>query len=124
MRTLWLWAPLLVYAALIFYLSGRPYISWAVPYPDYLLHTIEYLVLALLVARAMNGGLLRVISPRLLWFAFLLCTLYAISDEVHQMFVPHRYAAYTDVLADTFGAALGLLAIRFGQRLVLRRGTA
>jgi VanZ family protein len=34
---------------------------------------------------------------------------YAISDEVHQLFVPYRTADVRDVLADLVGASLALL---------------
>lgn len=38
-----------------------------------------------------------------------ICCVYAITDEVHQLFVPGRTARVTDVLIDTAGAALGSL---------------
>ena len=84
----------------------------------------EYFGLALLVARALNGGLQRTIPPRTMLLAFLFCALYAMSDEIHQMFVPNRYADYTDVLSDVGGAAIGLVGLHFMQRMVLRRDTA
>ncbi|MBQ7036019.1 MAG: VanZ family protein [Clostridia bacterium] len=43
--------------------------------------------------------------------AFLLCVLYAISDEIHQAFVPGRACRLFDVCIDTAGAALGLFAV-------------
>ncbi len=36
------------------------------------------------------------------------CILYAISDEVHQLFVPGRGAQVSDVLIDSLGAFLGI----------------
>jgi len=42
---------------------------------------------------------------------------YAITDEIHQAFVPGRQAQATDVLIDTLGAAIGLLLLwTFGRR--------
>ena len=38
--------------------------------------------------------------------------LYATSDEIHQLFIPGRTAAVTDVLIDTFGVAVGILIVR------------
>ena len=38
--------------------------------------------------------------------------LYATSDEIHQLFIPGRTAAVTDVLIDTFGVAVGTLIVR------------
>ena len=37
-----------------------------------------------------------------------LCVLYGISDEVHQMFVPHRCPSVMDILADGIGSSLGI----------------
>lgn len=49
------------------------------------------------------------------WRIFLysagICTLYAISDELHQMFVPERGPGVIDVLIDVFGALIGSLVI-------------
>jgi VanZ family protein len=41
-------------------------------------------------------------------FSLVFCVLYAISDEVHQLFVPGRGAQVTDVMIDSFGAFVGI----------------
>jgi VanZ family protein len=120
-RHLWIWGPVVAYVALIFYLSGLSDIRWSAPYPDHLLHAAEFFGLAILVARALNGGLQQPIPPRTMLLAFLFCVLYAVSDEIHQMFVPHRYADLGDVLSDAVGAAIGLVGLHFMQRMMLRR---
>jgi VanZ family protein len=43
--------------------------------------------------------------------AFVFCVLYAISDEIHQMFSNGRTAQGKDVLIDSSGALLGVLVI-------------
>lgn len=73
-------------------------------------HVLEYAVLAVLLWRASR-------KERATWswqaagYAFGLATLYAITDEFHQSLVPSRQGQVTDVLLDSFGAALGLLAV-------------
>jgi len=124
LRRLWLWGPVLGYVLLIFYLSSLSQIPWASAYPDYLEHAIEYLGLAVLMARALNGGLNRAVPGRTLLLALLLCVGYAISDEIHQKFVPNRFADVTDVMSDAVGAGLGLAALHFGRRLFDRGGVA
>lgn len=37
--------------------------------------------------------------------------LYAVSDEIHQIFVPGRYCALLDMVIDTCGATFGILII-------------
>lgn len=58
--------------------------------------------------------------------AFGICVLYAISDEIHQIFVPGRACMFTDVLIDSAGSVLGCLVF-FGivmlvQWVCARRG--
>ncbi len=51
--------------------------------------------------------------------AVITASLYAASDEIHQIFIPGRYAAVSDALVDTLGAATGILLlslIRMGHR--------
>lgn len=44
------------------------------------------------------------------WFAWGLAICYAITDEIHQMFVPGRHPSMLDVLLfDNLGAILGLI---------------
>lgn len=44
-------------------------------------------------------------------WAFLFCVLYAISDEVHQLFVPGRSGQIKDVFIDSCGSFLGIFVI-------------
>jgi VanZ family protein len=113
------WLPPCLYAAFIFYLS-----SLSLPEATYLplffsadkvFHVAEYGVLGYLVARALgNYGLSK---KKLFIRAVALCVLYGISDEVHQMFVPHRYPSVMDILADGIGSSLGIgISIKFKGR--------
>ena len=111
-RILFLWGPPAAYLGLIYYLSAQSAVPWASPYPDWLLHGLEYMGLALLLARALNGGLGRVPTTRLLLLSWSACVAWAISDELHQSFVPGRTCDPRDACADAIGAALGLLAMR------------
>lgn len=43
--------------------------------------------------------------------SFLICVLYAISDEVHQLFVPGRAGQVRDVLIDSSGSFLGIFLV-------------
>ena len=85
-------------------------------------HLTEYAVLALLLWRALASFRSRrdneadSTAPsgfpwRAAAIAFALATLYAITDEFHQTFVPSRQGQALDVFIDAFGAALGLLGL-------------
>ena len=51
-------------------------------------------------------------------FAFLICVLYAISDEIHQLFVPGRAGQVRDVLIDSSGSFLGIFLVMFFVRFL------
>lgn len=78
-------------------------------------HFVAYLVLGLLSSNAMGRN--RPHSLRNGFIALLLCVLYAISDEVHQLFVPGRGGRVTDVLIDSAGAMVGIGLYFFVMKL-------
>jgi len=83
-----------------------------------LAHFCEYLVLSVLLYRALDGRtFVRSIALR----ALALAALCAAADEFHQSFVAGRTAAVRDCVIDATGAAagLGLLALR-ARRLTAR----
>lgn len=49
----------------------------------------------------------------LLFFSWLGGTFYAITDEIHQMFVTERYSSVTDVLIDSSGVFVGVIFVMF-----------
>ena len=69
-----------------------------------LAHVSEYLMLGILVYNLVMVFNLK--DPFLI--ALLLCILYSISDEIHQLFVPSRSGMVIDVLIDTIGIYIGI----------------
>jgi len=65
-----------------------------------------YFVLSVLMMNALRVSGIIGFKGYILSLVF--CILYAISDEVHQLFVPGRGAQVTDVLIDSFGAFIGI----------------
>jgi len=68
-------------------------------------HFIAYFILGALTLLALIQSAAR--KPANL--ALLICFLYAMSDEFHQLFVPGRAGQFRDVLIDGAGAVLGVL---------------
>jgi VanZ family protein len=102
-----LWVPVVLYALLIFHFSsesnplpGLTSLVW-----DKALHTTEYAGFALLLCRALRGEGLRWWTSVAL--AAILASVYAATDEWHQLFVPQRSADVADWAADVVGAAAG-----------------
>jgi len=106
-RVLSAWLPVVAWAGLIFTLSSIPDLGTGLGGWDLLLrklaHAAEFAVLGVLFLRAVE-------RPAL---AFLLASAYAVSDEIHQIFVPGRLGSPLDVLIDMAGVAVGIaLALR------------
>jgi len=78
-------------------------------------HVTEYAILAWLLLRALraSNGLTsdHRWNRKLALWAWGLATLYAMSDELHQRFVPGRTGQWEDVAIDSAGAALGLFLV-------------
>lgn len=79
---------------------------------DYLVkkggHALGYGLLALAYLCGLKGERSGIL-PSQFFIAWVLATLYSATDEFHQSFVPGRHPAITDVMIDSFGAALALI---------------
>ena len=105
-RRVRVWGPAWAMMVLIFVLSSMselPRVPGGFDVDDGVAHAVAYGVLA--------GGALRRVSVEAAWLAVLLATLYGVTDEVHQRFVPGRTAEVADLIADAVGAtaAAGLI---------------
>jgi VanZ family protein len=104
-----LWIGVGAYCALIFLASSIPGsdVDTGPPGTDKLLHLIEYLILSFLLFSAMRSQFPKVPSGRVFIFVCILSTLYGISDEIHQRYVPLRECDPVDMILDGIGSALG-----------------
>jgi len=105
--------PALLYTILIFYLSHQ-----SNPFPikykglftyDKIIHMIEYGIFAFLWWFALKNYILR--KPLLHITILIWSSLYGISDEIHQSFIPGRYCSVYDWFADLLGITISLLII-------------
>lgn len=72
-------------------------------------HIIVYLVLYLLLAQGIEQTVKKSYARAFIYGPVLLCFLYAISDEIHQTFVPGRYGTLRDVGYDMLGVSIAFL---------------
>ena len=131
------WLPLLLWMAIIFGASAdmkstehtsrflEPFLRWLNPnisveaiesvrwFVRKFAHLTEFALLAWLAWRALWKPQRKDSRPwswKTAAVALLFVFLYAVTDEVHQRFVPNRTGSFTDVCLDTAGGALGLVA--------------
>lgn len=73
-----------------------------------LAHFSEYFILGMLIYSNISEYSKK---KYILVITIALCTLYATTDEVHQLFVEGRFCSFIDVLIDTAGASVGAFII-------------
>jgi len=78
---------------------------------DYDVHAAAYAGLAILAVRALAKGRLRNVTGRVALGAIAIASLYGVTDECHQLFVPGRHFDVLDLVADTIGAVIGANAV-------------
>lgn len=122
MKVLKYWLPTLLWAFLIFNMSGRSGIHTTdVYWQDFIFkktaHFIEYFIFAILVYRSLRNTT-SFSQKKILAFSFIITVVYAASDEFHQSFVPGREPRVRDVLIDSAGSLTGLvLRTKLGPNL-------
>jgi len=109
-RFLLYWLPLILYCLLIYIQSDHPSPEQIpkLPYVDKVLHTTAYGILGILFYRAYQTLKIKNNLQMLILLSVVSATLYGVSDEIHQSFVPFREAEVADVIADMLGAFSGV----------------
>ncbi len=104
------WLPVVAWAALIFALSSIPNLTTTGGVLGDVLssgaHAVEYAIFGALLFRALDVRLL----------AFVAGFAYAITDEIHQSFVPGRLASGVDLLVDALGLLMGIVLLERARR--------
>ncbi len=107
---MFLWGPVVLQMVLIFAASSIADLGPLPGMSDKSGHSIGYALLGALLLRAFAGGRLSGVTWGRAVAAAVLATLYGVSDEFHQTFVPGRSPDRFDVLADGIGATVAVLA--------------
>lgn len=105
------WGITLTYMSIIFFLSSIPYPPQPLPLESYapvIEHIIEYAVLGFLLSVAIKTRNEKMQRWAIFW-AIMMATIYGITDEIHQLFVPGRTASFFDALMNCIGAVMGSL---------------
>jgi len=108
------WLPVLICMGIIFYASSLP-ASDILPifaYQDILFHFLIYAILAYFIARALKNTYSGISPAKTIVFALTFAFFYAITDELHQMFVPGRYPSGMDLWIDGIGGLTGSIIYR------------
>ena len=109
------WLPVIAWCGIIFYFSGLPALDSGLDtvtdaVVKKIAHVAEYCILCLLVWRAVTKTFGKMVLGAYFWTGCI-SLLYAISDEIHQSFIPTRNCRVTDVLIDAAGIFLALYIV-------------
>jgi VanZ family protein len=109
--------------AFIFFLSAQSQPDVVVPISfegeDALAHLALYAALGFLLWRAAHRAGGRLLETRPGRWTLAIGSAYAVSDEIHQAFVPVRSPQLADVTIDSLGVALGIALawLAFGRQV-------
>jgi VanZ family protein len=107
---LYYWLPLIIYCLAIYIQSDLP-ASEHIPsfeFSDKILHFVAYALMGVLFFRAYQTLRIKDNLRLLILLSIVSASLYGISDEIHQYFIPFRDASLFDVIADILGAVCGV----------------
>ncbi len=102
---------LTLYCLLIFWLSSQSVISTPMffEHQDKVHHMGAYFIMGMLTWRFFKDYIISTMKLSIVTLCF--CSIYGLSDEWHQSFVPGRYADIMDWLADTLGATIAIISL-------------
>lgn len=81
-------------------------------------HFTEYFILYWLISNVLG---FYYNTKEMLIYGLIATILYAISDEIHQYFIPARAMAFKDVLIDSSGAILSMLIKSWNERIKIKK---
>ncbi|MCS7231410.1 MAG: VanZ family protein [Elusimicrobiota bacterium] len=113
MKKILSWVYVVVWCSVIFFFSSIPDLKIKeLGFLDLILrkiaHILEYAILGILFKNAffVSFNIKEFNSD---FFSFILSFIYAVSDEIHQKFVPGRHFALSDIGIDGIGIILGII---------------
>ncbi len=104
------WVAVVAYMAAIFWESSLERAPLPPGVSDKLGHAAGYALLAVLVVRALAGGLPARLGAGLVSAALAITVGYGATDEWHQLFVAGREGDWLDLRADAIGAVVAVAA--------------
>ena len=107
--------PAIVYASLLFWISSLSQPNapdFGLEWGDKVNHAGAFAIMTLLWFRASGWFYPETSEGRRLMIVVILVALYGATDEIHQSYVPGRFADLSDWIADIVGAVLAAAFIR------------
>ena len=81
------------------------------------MHSIEYLILGILVINALN----KTKHLNTTFISLMICFIYSVTDEIHQLFVIGRTFEYLDLGMDLIGYVIGIYLYNLITRKIYKK---
>jgi len=117
------WLPLIAYCVLIYLQSSYPSPDGlpSFEFSDKLMHFGAYAVMGVLFYRAYQTLPFKTLIQYIVLASMISASLYGVSDEIHQSFVPYRDGSFGDVIADVLGAVCGVYVYHLKLQVGMRK---
>lgn len=124
MKRIILSLPAIIISIIIFILSSiehieLPNIGFEVS--DKVLHFIEYFFFGITLISLFVANFPQKRTKYIIWVVFLTGSLFALSDEIHQYFVPGRNCDFWDWVADSIGIIVALMLLKIIRKPLIRK---
>ncbi|OQB14397.1 MAG: VanZ like family protein [Firmicutes bacterium ADurb.Bin193] len=87
-------------------------------------HFMLYFLLGIVLILSIKYTFLNITAYKLWIISLIVCIVYAISDEIHQIFVDGRGAQIQDIIIDSLGAMLGSALPLFLRTYIKKHGSS
>ena len=81
-----------------------------------LAHFTVYFILGILAYLTLSSYLF----PKTIIYSIVFCVVYAITDEVHQLFLEGRAFKFLDIFIDTCGSVSGILLLAYKDKIIIK----
>ena len=107
-------------AALFFQssISQIPITDIGIDWFDKILHFVVFGILGFLMARSLKYANFKQLNSNFVIWSIIICSIYGAMDEIHQLYVPGRFATVGDWVADVLGIIVFVLLY---QKILSRR---
>jgi VanZ family protein len=103
------WQIMVVVLFILSSISGEELSQYTFAISDKLIHFLVFGILGILMFRSFSVSLRTGIRKNAIILAIVLASIYGAIDEIHQLYVPGRFASVGDWLADTLGIIVMVL---------------
>lgn len=113
--------PLILCSIFIFIAShqeGAPFDTSVFIFQDKVFHFIAYFIYGLTIQLFLLKY--RMVKSKYIIYTILIGSLYGLSDEIHQYFIPNRSTEFFDWLADTLGVICSLTLKKYIELIFLK----